>query len=106
MFCPVLKTSRSKIQESILKNSEILILEDHNLTEMEVNPREWSCSMFLWWLDMAGCQVPTKPLHHSPSSTGQGKENTTKGSWVEIRTGRWPTIYRHRQSRFSSGKLV
>jgi len=25
---------------------------------------------------------------HSTSSTGQGRGNTTKGSWVKIRTGR------------------
>jgi len=33
-------------------------------------------------------RCPVKPLCHSPSSTGQGRKNTIKGSWVEITTGR------------------
>jgi len=40
------------------------------------------------WFSLAGCQVPTKATPHSLSSTGQGRENMMKGSWVEIRTGR------------------
>jgi len=39
----------------------------------------------LAWLD---ARCPPKPLYHSPSSAGQGRENMTKGLWVEIRTGR------------------
>jgi len=44
-------------------------------------------------LTLAGHQVLTKPalstLYLSkPSSTGQRRENTTKGSWVKIRRGR------------------
>jgi len=30
---------------------------------------------------------PPKPLHHSPSSAGQGRENIMKGSWDKVRTG-------------------
>ena len=39
-------------------------------------------------LTLTGCQVPTKATLSLPSSAGQGRENITKGSWVEIRTGR------------------
>jgi len=39
-------------------------------------------------LTLAEGQVPTKPLYHSPSSAGQGEKSTTKGPWVEIRTGK------------------
>ena len=39
-------------------------------------------------LTLAGCQVPTKATLSLPSSTGQGRENKTKGLWVEIRTRR------------------
>jgi len=37
-------------------------------------------------LTLAGKCVPTKPLYHSASSTRKGRENTTKGSGVEVRT--------------------
>ena len=46
------------------------------------------CSVCLagWpWLDS---RCPPKPLYHSPSSAGQGREKITKGSWVKVRTGR------------------
>jgi len=39
----------------------------------------------LAWLDT---RCPSNLLYHSPSSAGQGRENMTKVSWVEIRTGR------------------
>jgi len=39
----------------------------------------------LAWIN---ARYPPKPLYHPPSSTGQGKGNIMKGSWVEIRTGR------------------
>jgi len=39
-------------------------------------------------LTLAGLQVPTKVVLLFPSSAGQGRENTTKGSQIEIRTGR------------------
>lgn len=44
----------------------------------------------VWYgcLTLAGCQVPTKAALPLPSSVGQGKENTMKGSWVEVRAGR------------------
>jgi len=35
-----------------------------------------------------GLQVPTKAALSLPSSTGQEKENRTKGLWVKIRAGR------------------
>jgi len=38
-------------------------------------------------LTLARCQVPTKATLSFPSA-GQGRANVTKGSWVEIRTGR------------------
>jgi len=37
------------------------------------------------WLD---ARCPPKLLCCSPSSAGQGRENKSKGSWVEIRTGK------------------
>ena len=57
-------------------------------------------------LTLVGCQVPTKPLYHSPSSTEQGRENTMKDSWVEIRTGRSLSTYSHGQNRLDWGKLI
>ena len=39
-------------------------------------------------LTLAGGQVPTKATLSPLSSTGQGRENRMKSSWVEIRTGR------------------
>ena len=39
-------------------------------------------------LTLARHQVPPKASPSSPSSAGQGRENLTKGLWVEIRTGR------------------
>jgi len=33
-------------------------------------------------------RCPQKTLYHSPSSAGQGRENTMKVSRVEVRTGR------------------
>ena len=57
-------------------------------------------------LTLPGCQVPTKAALSLPSSTGQGRENIMKGSWVKIRTGRSLTNYRHGQNRLNLGKLV
>jgi len=37
----------------------------------------------LAWLD---ARYPSKPLYHSPPSTGQGSKSMTKSSWVEIMT--------------------
>jgi len=37
------------------------------------------------WLD---ARCPPKLIYHSPPSAAQGRENTMKGSWVEIRTRR------------------
>lgn len=39
-------------------------------------------------LTLAGCQVLTKAALLCPSSAGQERENITKGSWVEVRTGK------------------
>jgi len=39
-------------------------------------------------LTLAGRQVPSEQLYHSPSSDGQGREKIMKGSWVETQTGR------------------
>jgi len=39
-------------------------------------------------LTVAGHQVPTKLLYHSPPQLDRGRENINKASWVEIRTGR------------------
>jgi len=41
-----------------------------------------------------------------PSSAEQGRENITKCSWVEIRTGRSLTCYLHGQNRLDMGKLI
>jgi len=50
-------------------------------------------------LTLARCQVPTKPLYHSPAHLDRGIKNTTKGSWVKIRTGRSLSNYRHGQNK-------
>jgi len=34
-------------------------------------------------LILPGCAVPTQPLSHSPSSTGQGKKIRQQSSWVD-----------------------
>jgi len=39
-------------------------------------------------LALAGHHMPTRALLSLSTSAAQGRENTTKGSWVEIRTGR------------------
>jgi len=54
------------------------------------------------WLD---ARCPPK-LRSLPFSDGQGRENITKGSWVDIRTGRSLTSYRHGQNRLDLVKLV
>ena len=66
--------------------TECLGLEGTSVGHL-VQPRAESIEFCfgLAWLD-ATC--PPKPLHHSPSSTGQERENMMKGSWVELRTGR------------------
>jgi len=44
------------------------------------------CDFFgLAWIN---ARCPPKPLHHSPSSAGQGGGNMMTGSRVKIRTGR------------------
>lgn len=43
--------------------------------------------MFCLGLTLSGCQVHTKAALSLPSLSGQGKENITKGLWVEIRIG-------------------
>lgn len=40
------------------------------------------------WLTLIGDQVPTKAVLSLFSSAGEGHENLTKGSRVEIKTGR------------------
>jgi len=36
------------------------------------------------WFSLAGCKCPAKLFYQSLSSTGQGRKNRTKGSWVKI----------------------
>jgi len=63
-------------------------------------------SLLCGGLTLAGCQVPTKATRSLLSSAGgQQRENTMKGSWVEMRTGRWLSNYHHRQNRLDSGKI-
>ena len=58
-------------------------------------------------LTLAGCQVPTKAaLSLPPPQLDRGEKNITKGSWVEIRTGRSLSNYRHGQNKLDLGKLV
>ena len=40
---------------------------------------------------LPGLQAPTKAALSLLSTAGQERENITKGSWVEIRTGRDPS---------------
>jgi len=44
----------------------------------------------LAWIN---AKCPPKRLYHSPSSAGQGRGNMVKGSRVERRTGRDPSLY-------------
>ena len=55
-------------------------------------------------LTLAECQVPTKAALSLPLHNWTGGENKTKGSWIEIRTGRSFTNYRHGQNRLDLGK--
>jgi len=55
---------------------------------------------------LARGQVPTNAALSLPSSAGQGRENITKGSWVEIWTERSFTNHCHRQNRLNFGRLV
>lgn len=48
-------------------------------------------------LTVASSQLPTQPLTHSPSSTGQGEKIGWKTSWVK--TGKLLTSYGHKQKR-------
>jgi len=41
----------------------------------------------MFWFSLDKCQVPTKTAPSLPSSAGQGRGNTVKGSRVERRTG-------------------
>lgn len=56
-------------------------------------------------LTLVGCQMPTKPLSHSPSLAWQGKKVRWKSSWVETRTGRSLTSYLHQQDWLNLGKI-
>ena len=69
---------------------------DHEMTEFSI----LGCG----GLTPAGCQVPTKAALSLSSSTGQGREKITKGSWVEIRTGRSLSNCHHEQNRLDLGK--
>jgi len=55
---------------------------------ISAKPRSDKEKLFLWWFNLAGGQVPSKAALSLPLLHGQGRENTTKGSWVEIRAGR------------------
>ena len=55
-------------------------------------------------LTLAERQVPTKAALSLPLLNWTGGENKTKGSRVEIRTGRSLTNYRHGQNRLDLGK--
>jgi len=56
---------------------------------------------------LAGHKVPTKVALSLPLlSSTEGRKNAMKGSWVEIRTGRSLSNYRHGQNTLSLGKLV
>jgi len=48
-----------------------------------------SCHEVCGGLALAGHQVPTKAALSLHSSAGQGRENGTKGTWAEIRRGRY-----------------
>uniref|UniRef100_A0A8B9MHG9 Pleckstrin homology domain containing A1 n=1 Tax=Accipiter nisus TaxID=211598 RepID=A0A8B9MHG9_9AVES len=81
-----------KVQEC--KQSDIMMRD--NLFEIVTTSRTFYVqviSFFKLWpnyggLMLAGCQVPTKATCSLTSPAGQGRENKTKCSWVEKRTGR------------------
>jgi len=57
---------------------------------MKMRARRYLISSLCYYgvLILAGCQVPTKAALSLPLTTGQGRENITKGSWVKIGKGR------------------
>jgi len=57
-------------------------------------------------LTLAGCQVANKPLYDSLFSRMQGEKNTTRSSWVEVRTGRSFSNCHLGQSRLDLEKLI
>ena len=67
--------------------------------------RGWSSVSRLWWVDPAW--MPGAHQSRSitpPPQLDRGEKNKIKGSWVEIRTGRSFTNYRHGQNRLDLGK--
>jgi len=56
-------------------------------------------------LSLAGCQMLTKMLSQSPSSTGQGEKIRWRRSWLDIKT--WTSLihYHHRQKKLNIGKI-
>jgi len=76
---------------------------------METPQPLWATCVSVWspcgGLTLAGHQVPTKAAPSLPSSAGQGRENTTKGSWVERGTGKSLSNCCHGQNRISLGKI-
>lgn len=57
-------------------------------------------------LALAGCQVFTKVLYHSPFIKEAGEENTRKTLWVKVKSGKSFTNYYHRQNKLNLGKLI
>ena len=60
----------------------------------------------VWWVDLGwppGALQATLPV---PLLNWTGGKNAMKGLWVEVRTGRSVSNYRHGQNRLNLGKLV
>lgn len=60
-----------------------------------------SCNFVVGWPSVTP-RVHRRHSHHSHSSTGQGRENTMKGSWVKVRTGPSLTNCCHGQNNLDS----
>lgn len=59
------------------------------------------------WVEPGWIPAPTKASVLLLSAVGQGRQNVTKSSWVEIRTGRDQIIkYHHGQNRLKFGLLI
>ena len=68
------------------------------------NQNQHNTATHLWWVDPGQMPGAHQAAPSLPLLNWTGGENKTKGSWVERRTGRSLTNYRHGQNRLDLGK--
>jgi len=71
-----------------VQGGPIVIVENKKLNASKFLLQLSGCSAYCGGLTLPRSQVPTKAALPLPSSAGEGEKTMTKGSWVEIRTGR------------------